>query len=582
MKRLFCIFLAIAMALSLISTAFAADVMADTEVLKYVFSAKTLDTAGSSHISDTNYNKGEDGKVQLGAYYNVTNETTGDKSYEITGSDRWALIGKRSFSSFNFRTEGYFYGTIASTNSTETQIEALDPGFIVKIEVPESGVYKPVLAHWTVSTGAKYELYAVDTDYGDVDQTFAEETLILPNSNSTTNEYKIQNAIDKCKAGSAGVSLGVIDTYSATTVKTATEDFGGISIYLEKGEYYLVFAYRGPGSGTVATAAPGFYALSLTLTPQTVKLYAYPYDNNGTVSRTGVNDVRTGVETTVTATPNEGYEFSHWQNVSGDVLSELASYTFTPYSNTVLIAMFKEVNATEKIGVDFYDANRDYLGFREVASGSTFGTITDIPTPGMVGYEFTGKWGIDKKNEIGAETVIDKRISVVALYEENGVDVNATVKVNNVEVGESAYGEAITEMVPGATRWYRDEQPVDYGETYTYYIWDSTSIASSDEEVTEKAPLILMDDPAYGAYMIEYDEGDCKAVEAGIIFGGEDVSLDSCYTKAKVREIKDHGQFTAKPEGKTPENETYARGYLIYNDNGIVKTKYSSVISISE
>ncbi len=580
MKRLLCTILAIAMMLSLIPSVFAADTETGTGTLKYVFSAKTLDTVGTAHISDTSYNKGADGKVQLGTYYDVTNETDGTKSYEVTGSNRWALMGKRTFSSFNFRSEGYFLGNVLSTDSTEENIEVKDPGFIIKIEVPESGIYQPVLAHWQVSTGAKYELYTVDTDYGAVDQTFAEETLISPPSNSTTNEYKIQNAIDKCKAGNAGVSLGVIDTYNSSKVETATKTFD--NVYFEEGEYYLVFAYRGPGSGTASTATPGFYALSLTLIPQTVKLYAYPYDNNGTVSCTGVNDVRTGVETTVTATPNEGYEFSHWQNSSGDVLSELESYTFTPYSNTVLIAMFKEENAVEKIGVDFYDANRDYLGFREVASGSTFGTITDIPTPGMVGYEFTGKWGIDKKTEITSETVIDKRISVVAIYEENGIDFNATVKLNDVKVSESAYGEAVNETVSGATRWYRDEQPVDYGETYIYYIWDSTSITSSDEEVTEKEPLILMDDPAYGAYMIEYDEGDCKAVEAGIIFGGEDVNLNSCYTKAKVREIKDHGQFTAKPEGKTPANETHARGYIIYNDKGIVNTKYSSVISISE
>jgi hypothetical protein len=50
-----------------------------------------------------------------------------------------------------------------------------------------------------------------------------------------------------------------------------------------------------------------------------------------------------GTEITVTATPNEGYEFVNWTE-NGEVVSELVSYTFAVERTLTLIANFKLIN----------------------------------------------------------------------------------------------------------------------------------------------------------------------------------------------------------------------------------------------
>ncbi len=339
----------------------------------------------------------------------------------------------------------------------------------------------------------------------------------------------------------------------------------------------------------VGTSALSLMAKTLTLTKQpdkvdsTVKLWVYPQDNNGTVSLNGVSDVKVGEPTTVTATANAGYTFSHWQNTNGDFVSERPSYTFTPYTNTVLYAVFKENTVSDKVRVDFYDANRDFLGYKEVDAGTKFGDIT-APTPERLGYTFSGTWGIDKDTIITPVTEINKSISVVAIYDETGKSIEANVTVNNEPVSVSKYGEPVSKTISGATSWYRDENLVDYGETYTYYVWDSTAITSSADEVTEQNPIVYLDDPANGAYMIEYDEGNGTALEAGLLFGKTaEITVSDCYAKAKTQSAKAHGQFTAKPEGKTTGMEKYVRGYLIYKDTeNVIRVIYTDAAEITE
>ena len=80
-----------------------------------------------------------------------------------------------------------------------------------------------------------------------------------------------------------------------------------------------------------------------------------------------------------------------------------------------------------------------------------------------------------------------------------------------------------------------------------------------------------------GAYMLEYDKGEYEIVEAGILFGStEKPIVSSAYSKAKVKNIKPHGQFTVKPEGKTVGMEAFARGYVMYRDKeDNIKVVYS-------
>ncbi len=80
--------------------------------------------------------------------------------------------------------------------------------------------------------------------------------------------------------------------------------------------------------------------------------------------------------------------------------------------------------------------------------------------------------------------------------------------------------------------------------------------------------------------MIEYDKGDYTIVEAGILFGKDaDVGVKSAYSKATVKNIKPHGQFTAAPiANATASLQSNARGYVMYrdkNDNNKIKVIYS-------
>ncbi len=61
----------------------------------------------------------------------------------------------------------------------------------------------------------------------------------------------------------------------------------------------------------------------------------------GTVAGTG--RFAEGTEVIVTATPNEGYEFVNWTE-NGEVVTELAAYTFTVERTLTLVANFKLIN----------------------------------------------------------------------------------------------------------------------------------------------------------------------------------------------------------------------------------------------
>ena len=104
--------------------------------------------------------------------------------------------------------------------------------------------------------------------------------------------------------------------------------------------------------------------------------------------------VYAGKQISVTATAAEGYKFAYWKDSAGNHVSDSAKYSFKPYTNTSLIAVFDNAaGESEKIGVDFFDGNRAYLGFIEVVSGTAFGDIEDKPAYGMTGYKPMG-WSI--------------------------------------------------------------------------------------------------------------------------------------------------------------------------------------------
>ncbi len=296
----------------------------------------------------------------------------------------------------------------------------------------------------------------------------------------------------------------------------------------------------------------------------------------GTVTASGVaagniDTATVGELITAEATAAEGYKFAYWKDSAGNVVSDSATYTFNAYTNTSIIAVFDNISETNTtIGVEFFDGNRDFLGFVEVAKGETFGSIGEnAPIPNLTGYGFTG-WSIAEN------TVINAVLRAVALYEEVGTAVSG-VKVNGAEETGTKYDQEIKKTVDSAKAWYRDDKLVGYGDTYTYYVWGSTAITSSTEDVEDKLPLAVLNTNG-DAYMLEYDAAGYEIVDAGILFGDDTHNtVNACYYKAKVKNIKTHGQFTAKKSVDTgsESKQTVVRGYVMFRDGNDIRVIYA-------
>ena len=118
--------------------------------------------------------------------------------------------------------------------------------------------------------------------------------------------------------------------------------------------------------------------------------------------------------------------------------------------------------------------------------------------------------------------------------------------------------------------WLRDGKVVDFGKTYTFYVWGDTKITTADSG-DSSAPKVFLDIAKGNARMIEYDKGDYKIVEVGILFGnvGDKLTVGSCDEKMNSQRNSDHGQFSAQSDYEQ------AKGYLIYQDGSEYKVIYS-------
>lgn len=275
-----------------------------------------------------------------------------------------------------------------------------------------------------------------------------------------------------------------------------------------------------------------------------------------------------GTKVKAEAIADEGYKFAYWKNSAGNVVSDSAEYTFTAYTNTSIIAVFDNISEeNDRIGVEFFNGNRDFLGFVSAEKGTRFDGI-EAPAANLIGYEF-------KNWSVADDTVINAVLRAVALYEDEGKAVSG-VKIDGEAQSGTKYGDAITKTVSGAKAWYRDDELVGYGDTYTYYVWNATEIESSEADASEKLPIAVLNTSG-DAYMLEYDAAGYEIVDAGIIFGDDSHNtVNACYYKAKVKNIKVHGQFTAKKSTDTKYAQTSVRGYVMFKDtDGALRVIYS-------
>ncbi len=353
------------------------------------------------------------------------------------------------------------------------------------------------------------------------------------------------------------------DTYAMNSCKTITGSTSKTYSY-DKGRYlqYLVF--------DTIELIPAEAPVEEEEISQLLSFAAYSGIDGKSVDVSGIDyngDIDSelrGSNVTVSAPEIDGYVFRYWKRGSADNgkwVSSDKEYTFSLMTNTVLTAVYDEVkeDATAQI-VEFWNQNGVYITSETVSGG----TVKLPANPTLTGHTFNN-WYVNEDELLDVSKLTEVITRAVARHTANKISGN--VKVNGNAVSDVEYNKEITTKASDAKVWMRDGKKVAYGDTYTYYVWDETEITYSTEAVSEKLPLVVLEE-GNGAYMIEYDAGDKELVEAGIVFGSG-ATVSSCSEKATSQRKVTHGQFTATSD------YTDARGYVIYKDGTDYKVIYS-------
>ncbi|MBQ7119612.1 MAG: S8 family serine peptidase [Oscillospiraceae bacterium] len=388
---------------------------------------------------------------------------------------------------------------------------------------------------------------------------------------ATMNDTDAIIHIGKTEETSDGVYEAVIS--SARLKKALGETIDGSILHLSLTSRNMVntrseqIVFKMPENGeSVAISATASFVATSNI-GEKISVSGIEYTNT-------IGKAERGSVVTVTAPAVDGYVFRFWKRGSADngvYISSAAKYTFKLMTHTYLTAIYDKVEPDSST-VEFFNGNGELVEYVSVADGTRFSDIT-APKVSLTGYEFL-RWSADEEMEINGT------LRTVAIYEDSGNAISGSVTVNGKAVGEVKYGDEVkcTSQSPDFTCWRRDGNVVSYNRQYSYYVWDGTDIRESDEDC-EILPVVYLDDPANGAFMIEYDAGGKLICETGILFGDStDISVNSCSSKVTSQRNTDHGQLTAKPGGE----ELFARGYMIYMDGDKFGVIYSSAISTDQ
>ncbi|MBQ2743887.1 MAG: hypothetical protein IJF32_13940 [Oscillospiraceae bacterium] len=288
-----------------------------------------------------------------------------------------------------------------------------------------------------------------------------------------------------------------------------------------------------------------------------------------------VKSVERGASVTLTAHAKviPGYEFVGWKRGSSDddnsAWVDIDGDSYNVWTNTFLTAIYKPTAETAAKTVDFWNQNGAYMG---TAADETSFKAMVAEEPSLTGFgDFLG-WFTDGKVKLDENTELSNgTTNAVAQYEDGAV---SGVTLNGNPVAEAdTYNAPISLTESGVTYWMRGGKTIAYGDTYDFNVWAGTAITSHSDVVSDKVPVAILEyNDTYKAYMLEYDDGDYEIVEAGILFGGN-MTVDNCTNKYTSQRKVSHNQFTV-PAGEY----TNAKGYIIWkNASGAYNIEYFSV-----
>ena len=204
----------------------------------------------------------------------------------------------------------------------------------------------------------------------------------------------------------------------------------------------------------------------------------------GTVSTNG-GTYDEGTTITVTATPDEGYEFTGWEGFdSGE-----ASLTITLIEDQILNALFSPVVSLFTITVTAT------VGGRVSTAGGTFeqGTVIEVIATPEQGYEFSG-WEGNDSVETTLSITLSSTLSLQAIFDE--------IKTYTLTVSSVQGGSVSTQggEFPEGTSVSITAMPE---EGYQFQGWDESDSLETTITVTMTSDLVLT--PLFSVIVPEQD-----------------------------------------------------------------------------
>ena len=201
----------------------------------------------------------------------------------------------------------------------------------------------------------------------------------------------------------------------------------------------------------------------------------------GTV--TGGGTYQQGESCTVTATPNNGFNFVNWTE-NGNVVSNEASFTFVVSNNRNLVANFQPQSFTISLSV-----NPENAGTVTGAGTYNFGTSCTVTATPIQRYDFVG-WtedGVVVSTDASYTFTVHNNRTLVANFEMPMIEIRATVDPIEAATvygtGIYEYGETVTLTLErnedwAFQNWTEDDEVVSEEMTFTFVATENRNLVA--------------------------------------------------------------------------------------------------------
>jgi subtilase family serine protease len=258
----------------------------------------------------------------------VSNVTgTNSDSASITTTDTlyvdWAVANNGTANiSTDFTTELYLDGVLKASWSSPPPTNANTYRYVLDYNLGSLGSGSHTLRIKADSTNAVAESSESDNEYTKTINVVAPTTYSIAVSASPS-------------AGGTVSGGGTYNSGSTVTVTAIANSGYTFSNWSENGNVVSSSSSYSFTAAANRTLVANFAVINYTITTSS--------SPSGSGTTTGDGSFAAGSSRTVTATANSGYTFSNWTE-SGNVVSTLASYTFTLNGNRTLVANFATIS----------------------------------------------------------------------------------------------------------------------------------------------------------------------------------------------------------------------------------------------